>query len=40
MREDLNFNPKYNRYTFRHTSADRAYDLTGDIHLVADFLVH
>ncbi len=40
MREELGLNPKYKRYTFRHTAGDRAYDLTGDIHLVADFLGH
>ncbi len=40
MREELNLNPKYTRYTFRHTAGNRAYDLTGDIHLVADFLGH
>ncbi|OON99240.1 MAG: hypothetical protein ATN35_01635 [Epulopiscium sp. Nele67-Bin004] len=40
MREELKLNPKYNRYTFRHTAGDRAYDLTRDIHLVADFLGH
>ncbi|MGL5955812.1 MAG: tyrosine-type recombinase/integrase [Brevinema sp.] len=40
MREDLNLNPKYVRYTFRHTAGDRAYDMTQDIYLVADFLGH
>ncbi|MGL5721917.1 MAG: tyrosine-type recombinase/integrase [Brevinema sp.] len=40
MKNELGLHPRCSRYTFRHTSATRAYDFTKDIYLVSEFLGH